>query len=99
MQDTTGTPDTALEAELTVINRLGLHARAAAKVVSVACRHDVNIVLACNGREVEARNMMGVLTLAAAKGTSVTVRVTGAQAPEAMNELKTLFENRFDEEA
>ena len=90
-------PDTVLEAELPVINRLGLHARAAAKVVSVACRHDVSIVLRCNGREVEARNMMGVLTLAAAKGSKVGVRVEGEQAREALDELTDLFARRFDE--
>ncbi|MBZ2189613.1 HPr family phosphocarrier protein [Alcanivorax sp. JB21] len=87
-----------LHSELPVINKLGLHARAAAKVVSIACRHDVKILLRCNGREVEARNMMGVMTLAAAKGSSVQVSVEGEQASAALAELTDLFARRFDEE-
>ena len=85
-------------AELTVINRLGLHARAAAKVVAVASRHDASIKVRKDGREVDARNIMALLMLAAAKGSVVEVEASGPQADEALTEISELFARRFDEE-
>ena len=87
-----------LHAQLPIINRLGLHARASAKVVSVASRYNASIRLRFNNREVDAKNMMGLLTLAAGCGSLVEVMVEGEHAAEAMEELRNLFARRFDEE-
>ncbi|MDF1630767.1 MAG: HPr family phosphocarrier protein [Alcanivoracaceae bacterium] len=85
-------------AELTVINRLGLHARAAAKVVAVASRHDASVRVRKDGREVDARNIMALLMLAAAKGSCVEVEADGPEAKQALAEISALFARRFDEE-
>lgn len=86
------------EETLTIINRLGLHARAAAKVVSVASRYDSHIRILHNGREVDAKSIMALLMLGAARGTDLCVRVEGGDEDQAMAELQDLFERRFDEE-
>ncbi len=86
------------EAELEINNRLGLHARAAAKVVSVASRYDASIQVGTGEKMVDARSIMGLLTLGAARGTTVRVQVTGPEADAALEELKKLFHERFDEE-
>jgi phosphocarrier protein HPr len=85
-------------ADLTVINRLGLHARAAAKVVAVATRHNATVKVVKDGREVDARNIMALLMLAAARGTTVEVRTEGPDAEQALAEISDLFARRFDEE-
>jgi phosphocarrier protein HPr len=85
-------------AELTVINRLGLHARAAAKVVAIVTRHDASVKVRKDGREVDARNIMALLMLAAAKGSTVEVEADGPQAEQALAEISALFARRFDEE-
>lgn len=86
-----------LHAELTVTNRLGLHARAAAKVVSVASRFDACIRVRSGGREVDAKSIMGLLTLAATQGTVLHCTVSGAHAQQALDELAALFQRHFDE--
>ena len=85
-------------AELTVINRLGLHARAAAKVVAIVTRHDASVKVRKDGREVDARNIMALLMLAAGKGSTVEVEADGPQAEQALAEISALFARRFDEE-
>ena len=85
-------------AELTVINRLGLHARAAAKVVAIASRHDASVRVRKDGRDVDARNIMALLMLAAAKGSTVEVETDGPEAKQALAEISALFSRRFDEE-
>jgi len=87
-----------LERELTVSNRLGLHARATAKLVQVLSRYRCNATLAAKGREVNAKSIMGVMLLAAGQGTPVTVRVDGEDEVEAMQAMVALFERRFDED-
>lgn len=87
-----------LETELEVSNVLGLHARAAAKVVSVASRYKSRIQIVKAGRPVDAKSIMALLMLGAARGTRLTVRVEGEDAPAAMKELCDLFERKFDEE-
>lgn len=82
---------------LTVTNRLGLHARAAAKVVAIATRHDAIIKVHKDGREVDARNIMALLMLAAAKGSAVEVESSGPEAEQALTEISDLFARRFDE--
>ena len=87
-----------LERELTVSNRLGLHARATAKLVQVLSAYRCNATLSAKGREVNAKSIMGVMLLAAGQGTPVTVRVDGEDEAEAMDAVVALFERRFDEE-
>ena len=86
-----------LHAELTVSNRLGLHARAAAKVVSVASRFDASIRVRCGEREVDAKSIMGLLMLAATQGTVLHCSISGEHAQEALDELAALFQRHFDE--
>ena len=86
------------EARLEVTNILGLHARAAAKVVSVASRYSARIRILKDDREVDAKSIMGLLMLGAAKGTSLTVRVEGDDEIQAMEELTDLFARKFDED-
>ena len=86
------------EARLDVTNILGLHARAAAKVVSVASRYSARIRILKDDREVDAKSIMGLLMLGAAKGTSLTVRVEGDDEIQAMEELTDLFARKFDED-
>ena len=87
-----------LERELTVSNRLGLHARATAKLVQVLSGYRCSATLAAKGREVNAKSIMGVMLLAAGQGTPVTVRVDGEDEVEAMQAMVALFERRFDED-
>ena len=87
-----------LEKELTVSNRLGLHARATAKLVQVLSGFRANATLVAKGREVNAKSIMGVMLLAAAQGTPVTVRVDGDDEAAALEAVTALFERRFDED-
>ena len=88
-----------LARELTVSNRLGLHARATAKLVQVLSAYRCNATLSAKGREVNAKSIMGVMLLAAGQGTPVTVRVDGEDETEALEAVASLFERRFDEDA
>ncbi|UKE48240.1 HPr family phosphocarrier protein [Xanthomonas cerealis] len=88
-----------LERELIVSNRLGLHARATAKLVQMLSSFRCNATLAAKGREVNAKSIMGVMLLAAAQGTPVTVRVEGADEADALEAVVGLFERRFDEDS
>jgi len=88
-----------LERELTVSNRLGLHARATAKLVQVLSGFRANATLVAKGREVNAKSIMGVMLLAAAQGTPVTVRVDGEDEAAALEAVTGLFERRFDEDS
>ncbi|GAB6050589.1 HPr family phosphocarrier protein [Hydrogenophilus islandicus] len=83
--------------ELTIVNKLGLHARASAKLAELANRYPCAIWLERNGRRVNAKSIMGVMMLAAAKGTTVTVETEGEQADEALAAIAELVANRFDE--
>lgn len=88
-----------LERELTISNRLGLHARATAKLVQVLAGFRCNATLAAKGREVNAKSIMGVMLLAAGQGTPVTVRIEGDDEAAAMDAMVSLFERRFDEDS
>jgi len=87
-----------LQQEITIINKLGLHARAAAKFVNLASGFDCEIGLIKDGNTVNGKSIMGIMMLAACKGTSLTITASGKDETEAINELKILVENRFDEE-
>lgn len=89
---------TMLEHVLTVPNRLGLHARATAKLVQVLSGFRANATLVAKGREVNAKSIMGVMLLAAGQGTPVTIRVDGEDEAAALAAVIELFERRFDED-
>ena len=85
--------------ELTITNRLGLHARATAKLVQLLSTFRCQTTLEARGREVNAKSIMGVMLLAAGQGTPVTVRTDGEDEVAAMDAIVSLFERRFDEDA
>ena len=86
-----------IERDLTVSNRLGLHARATAKLVQLLSQFRSNCTLAAKGREVNAKSIMGVMLLAAGQGTPVLLRVEGDDEAEAAGAVAELFERLFDE--
>jgi len=85
--------------ELTIVNKLGLHARAAAKLVAVASQFAADIRLRRGDREVNGKSIMGLLMLAAAQGTTLTVTADGPDAQAALARIEALFSERFGEEA
>jgi phosphocarrier protein len=87
-----------LKREVVIINKLGLHARAAAKFVTLASRFDAEIRLLRNGREVNGKSIMGVMMLAAACGTRLELCAGGPEAEQALEHLEGLILRRFDEE-
>jgi len=87
-----------IEREFAIVNRLGLHARAAAKLVKLANRFASEIRITKNGMEVNGKSIMGVLMLAAHRDTSVVVRAEGPDASEAIREIGELITRKFDEE-
>ncbi|RPE81010.1 HPr family phosphocarrier protein [Vulcaniibacterium tengchongense] len=87
-----------IERELTVTNRLGLHARATAKLVQVLAPFRCSVTLTAKGREVNAKSIMGVMLLAAGQGTQVRVRAEGEDEATAVEAVAALFERRFDED-
>ncbi len=87
------------EHDITVSNRLGLHARAAAKLVQTVQPFKSSVMLVHNGREVNAKSIMGVMMLAAGQGTSLTLRADGPDEDEALDAAIDLFERKFDEGA
>jgi phosphocarrier protein len=80
-----------------IVNALGLHARAAAQLVQAANRYRSEVHVEKDGVQVNGKSIMGVLTLAAAKGTEIVVSCEGDDAPEAMKALATLIEAGFGE--
>ena len=86
-----------LEREILVQNKLGLHARAAAKLVQLLGAYKSSAVLTCRGREVNAKSIMGVMLLAAGQGTSVLLRVDGPDEADAAQAAADLFARCFDE--
>ena len=87
-----------IERELTVSNRLGLHARATAKLVQLLSGYTCNVTLVAKGREVNAKSIMGVMLLAAGQGTLVKLRVEGEDEEAVAEAVAGLFERRFDED-
>jgi phosphocarrier protein len=88
-----------IERDLTVTNRLGLHARATAKLVQVLSAFRSNATLVAKGREINAKSIMGVMLLAAGQGTQVKLRVEGEDEVAAAEAVASLFERRFDEDS
>ncbi|MEH6585640.1 MAG: HPr family phosphocarrier protein [Halioglobus sp.] len=86
-----------IETQITIINKLGLHARAAAKFVSCTSAYSSDIRAGKDGNLVDAKSIMSVMMLAAGKGTVLDLKVEGADEEAALAALVTLIENRFDE--
>ena len=84
-------------AEIEIINKLGLHARASAKLSQLAAQFPCEILLSRNGRQINAKSIMGVMMLAAGIGSTVTLETIGDQADEAMKALTDLINDRFGE--
>ena len=86
-----------LERTFLIVNTLGLHARAAAQLVQTANRYTAEVHVEKDGTEVNGKSIMGVLTLAAAKGSEILVSCEGDDAEDAMAALATIIENGFGE--
>jgi len=86
------------ERRLIIKNKLGLHARAANLIVRVANRYDADITVEKDGIEANGKSIMGLLMLAAGKGSEIVVRAKGQDAKEAVEELSELIEGKFGEE-
>jgi len=84
-----------LEVEIT--NKLGLHARASAKLTQLAGKFQSEVWMSRNGRRVNAKSIMGVMMLAAARGTTVTIETSGPDEEEALSALLALINDRFGE--
>ncbi|MDQ2694103.1 MAG: HPr family phosphocarrier protein [Pseudomonadota bacterium] len=87
-----------LQKEVTIVNKLGLHARAAAKFVTLASRFGAEIRVRRGNREVNGKSIMGVMMLAAAKGTQLSLCAAGEDAEQALESLADLVRQRFGEE-
>ena len=81
-----------------VVNELGLHARAAAKFVHVAARYDARVRVARDSREMDGKSIMGILLLAAARGTTITISADGRDEHDAVRALVALVQSGFGEE-
>lgn len=86
-----------IKTSTTINNKLGLHARASAKLTQIASRHGCEVWLERNGRRINAKSIMGVMMLAAAKGSVIVIETEGADADAAMAALVALIEDKFGE--
>ena len=85
------------EKTVEIVNELGLHARAATKLVQLASKFPCEVTLRKDGHEVNGKSIMGVLMLVASKGTKVTLRAKGARADEAVAAIAELIGDKFGE--
>jgi phosphocarrier protein len=86
-----------MKQDILIINKLGLHARASTKLTQTASQFKSDIWIERNGRRVNAKSIMGVMMLAASKGSTVSLESTGEDEVEAMDALLNLINNRFGE--
>ena len=87
-----------LQKKVVIINRLGLHARAAAKFVKLANRFRASVKIEKDDISIDGKSILGILTLAAVQGTEITLKISGKDERSAMKALISLIENRFEEE-
>lgn len=83
--------------EVDIVNKLGLHARASAKLTQLAGKYQCEVWLSRNGRRVNAKSIMGVMMLAAAKGSKIEIETDGADETDAMEALVQLIADKFGE--
>lgn len=86
-----------IEREIEIVNRLGLHARAASKLVHLAGSYQSDVLLVQDGEEVDAKSILGILLLAAGQGSRLVVRCSGPDEEEALDALTRLIADRFGE--
>jgi phosphocarrier protein HPr len=86
-----------LRREIEIVNKLGLHARASAKLTQLAAKFDSDVQVMRNGRKVNAKSIMGVMMLAAGKGSKITLEVAGPDEVQAMEALCALVHDCFGE--
>ncbi len=86
-----------IKQEIEIINKLGLHARASSKLTQTASQFSSDIWVEKNGRRVNAKSIMGVMMLAAAKGSTITLETSGADEQAAMTALQALINDYFGE--
>jgi phosphocarrier protein HPr len=91
-------PDGAIVRDIPIINRKGLHARATAKFVQCVEKYEAEIMVSRCGETVGGTSIMGILTLGAGMGSTITVAATGRQADEALTALEALVGNKFGED-
>ena len=84
-----------LQREVEIVNKLGLHARASAKLTQLAAKFDSDVQVTRNGRKVNAKSIMGVMMLAAGKGSKVVVEISGADEEQAMEAIAKLVADYF----
>ena len=87
-----------LEQDIRVTNKLGLHTRAAAKLVKLCSRFDSSIEISSSKRRADAKSIMSVMMLAACQGTELKMVIDGEDATEAIRQITDLFESRFEEQ-
>ena len=83
--------------EIEIVNKLGLHARASAKLTQLAAKYQCDVSLARSGRKVNAKSIMGVMMLAAGKGSRITLETDGPDETEAMDAIVVLIDDCFGE--
>lgn len=83
--------------DITIINKLGLHARAASKLVNCASRFESDVHIDKQGSKVNAKSIMGVMMLAASKGTEIRLEIDGSDESNCMDAITKLISDRFDE--
>ncbi len=83
--------------KITIINKLGLHARAAAKFVATASRFGAKIEVSRNGKSVNGKSIMGVMMLAASQGTEIEITCDGEDEQEALTQIEALVNDKFGE--
>lgn len=86
------------EQSITIINKLGLHARAAGKLVETTSRFGCDITIEKDGRNVDGKSIMAMMMLAAGKGTEITIKANGDDEDHALTAIIDLINNRFGEE-
>ena len=86
-----------MEREVIILNKLGLHARAAAKLVNVASGFAAEVLVEKDGQRINGKSIMGVMMLAASQGTAITLIVNGDREEEAMAALVALIDDKFGE--
>jgi len=91
-------PDGAIVRDMPIVNRKGLHARATAKFVQCVEKFDAEIIVSRCGETVGGTSIMGILTLGAGMGSTITVAATGAEAEEALTALEALVADKFGED-
>jgi phosphocarrier protein HPr len=87
-----------IKKNVTIINKLGLHARAAVKFVNLANRFSSSVRIEKRGDEIDGKSILGILTLAAVQGSEITLTISGKDEQAALDALSALIQDRFSEE-